>query len=76
VGRLRDKGKQRDLAEGPGLPPLTHSVTENVSLKGPTPPDAPDEGLTQIYFHNVPPPMDIDSKQPAGQEHASPVWAQ
>jgi hypothetical protein len=70
--RPRAKGKQRDPAEGPGLP-RNPSATEDDSLKGPAPPDALDEGWNP---HDAPPPMDIDSEQTAGQQPAFPEGAQ
>jgi hypothetical protein len=66
AGRPRDKGKQRDPAEGPGLPQNPNTMDDD-SLKGIASPNTPDEGLN---LHNVPLPMDIDSEQTVGQQPA------
>jgi hypothetical protein len=75
AGRQRDKGKQRDPAEGPGLP-RNSSATEEDSLKGTEPPVMQDDGLSLPDQFDAPPPMDIDDEQSAGQPPAHSDRAQ
>jgi hypothetical protein len=72
AGRPKDKGKQQDPAEGPGLP-RSMGAAEEVGLTGNEPPAAQDDGSCPSDQLNVPPPMDVDGEQPSGQ---APIFSE